>query len=557
MITGTLPNGDNSPVKTYNSFSTVSDKINFIYSLTNEDGAFSDEIIEIFQLLGKEYPVMKDPNEQLLFFLTAAKVYWKSFEYEAAIKNGNLAKNLAFELRDKNKEADALRILGLIYSELGSFEKGHEYFFQSLAIYEKTNNEKGVIFSLNNIANAFADSKNSEKAFTYYEKALAISEEIKDSISMSNILHNLGVLKWEIGQYPESEFYVNKAIDINELIDDKTRVGINYMAVANTYSSQGRLSEAFEFYQKAWDIFEKNDSKIHLFRMCINFSEYYEKIKDYSRSLEYAFKGFEIGEELKLETMKIPAMQRIYQAFLNKGDTIKANEYGIRYYMSRDSLESNQDLTRLSQLEMLHNIENREQLLEIEYQKRKFRNYLYFFGFVVSIILIGSIIYSRYRLKKKKDELEKRNLTNEISIKNKELTLNAMTFMQRKTVADDVINELTRVYDKLDNVQSKQGIYQIIQELKKSNNKDVWKEFEVRFKDVHVAFYSSIAKQYPNLTPNEMKLAAFIRLNLSTKDIAELTGKRTETIEMARYRLRKKLGISNTDVNLVNLLLQI
>ena len=64
-------------------------------------------------------------------------------------------------------------------------------------------------------------------------------------------------------------------------------------------------------------------------------------------------------------------------------------------------------------------------------------------------------------------------------------------------------------------------------------------------------------EKFPNLTPNEQRLCAFLKLNMSTKDISELTGQTINAIEMARYRLRKKLHISGKDENLITFLSQI
>ena len=61
-------------------------------------------------------------------------------------------------------------------------------------------------------------------------------------------------------------------------------------------------------------------------------------------------------------------------------------------------------------------------------------------------------------------------------------------------------------------------------------------------------------EKFPKLSPNEKKLCAFLRLNMSTKDIAALTRKSTSSIDVARTRLRKKLEISGTDTNLISFL---
>ncbi len=64
-------------------------------------------------------------------------------------------------------------------------------------------------------------------------------------------------------------------------------------------------------------------------------------------------------------------------------------------------------------------------------------------------------------------------------------------------------------------------------------------------------------ERFPNLSPSEQRLCAFLRLNMSSKEISELTGQSLNALETARYRLRKKLGISNSQVNLITFLSRI
>ena len=89
-----------------------------------------------------------------------------------------------------------------------------------------------------------------------------------------------------------------------------------------------------------------------------------------------------------------------------------------------------------------------------------------------------------------------------------------------------------------------------------SLSKDSWKEFEVRFQQVHTDFYKKLTNKYPYLTSNDLKLCAFLRLNMSTKEISAITFQSYNTLSTARYRLRKKLGLDD-HANLVSFLSQI
>lgn len=86
-------------------------------------------------------------------------------------------------------------------------------------------------------------------------------------------------------------------------------------------------------------------------------------------------------------------------------------------------------------------------------------------------------------------------------------------------------------------------------------NENFWNEFETRFTDVHVDFYKNLASKHPGLTSNERKLCAFLKLDLTTKEIASITFQNAKSIDMARYRLRKRLGLDG-DESLQNYLQQ-
>ena len=97
---------------------------------------------------------------------------------------------------------------------------------------------------------------------------------------------------------------------------------------------------------------------------------------------------------------------------------------------------------------------------------------------------------------------------------------------------------------------NKDLIQQIINEIRQNSSNKIWEEFEVRFKEVHTRFYHELYKGHPDLTPNEVKICAFLRLNMSTKEISAITHQSVKSINMARFRLRKKLEMDR-DENLI------
>ena len=81
-----------------------------------------------------------------------------------------------------------------------------------------------------------------------------------------------------------------------------------------------------------------------------------------------------------------------------------------------------------------------------------------------------------------------------------------------------------------------------------------WEEFEYRFQQIHSGFYERLRQLHPELTLNERRLCAFLRLDMTTKEISDITGQSIRAIKMARVRLRSKLGLTNTDQEIFDFL---
>ncbi len=75
----------------------------------------------------------------------------------------------------------------------------------------------------------------------------------------------------------------------------------------------------------------------------------------------------------------------------------------------------------------------------------------------------------------------------------------------------------------------------------------------MRFQEVHADFYQKLTSKFTDLSPNKLKICAFLRLNMSTKEISTITFQSPKSISMARFRLRKKMEIGSYN-NLVSYL---
>lgn len=163
------------------------------------------------------------------------------------------------------------------------------------------------------------------------------------------------------------------------------------------------------------------------------------------------------------------------------------------------------------------------------------------------------------REKQDKEIVKLRNekLESEIDHKNKELASSAMHLVQKGELLTRIKEELMRLKKMPANGDDGEELKKLLRILNEEDKMDQgWEQFAFHFDRVHSDFLVALKEHYPMLTANEIKLCAYLRMNLSTKEIAQLMNISVRGVEISRYRLRKKLQIS-TDTNLFQFLMNI
>ena len=195
---------------------------------------------------------------------------------------------------------------------------------------------------------------------------------------------------------------------------------------------------------------------------------------------------------------------------------------------------------------------------------------LYVVIFIVLWILIHNLYKRHYRkqqqqlIQKSHEQLALKELeasqkfmqlTNEklkldIESKNRELAVSTMSLIKKNEFLNSIKSELKEK----DNQQDIKKVIKIID--KNLNNTDDWKLFEEAFNNADKDFLKLIKEKHPVLTPNDLRLCAYLRLNLSSKEIAPLLNISPRSVEVKRYRLRKKMDLPH-ESSLTNYILEI
>jgi DNA-binding CsgD family transcriptional regulator len=150
--------------------------------------------------------------------------------------------------------------------------------------------------------------------------------------------------------------------------------------------------------------------------------------------------------------------------------------------------------------------------------------------------------------------LQNEKLVSEIQLKNTELASTTFNLVQKGDMLMKVKEEFVRMKRSSEPDKETDDYKKILRMLGDEKMKKNWEQFAVHFDRVHSNFLVSLKHNYPNLTASDLKLCAYLRLNLTSKEIAQIMNITIKGVELGRHRLRKKLGIQ-PDVNLVNFLL--
>jgi tetratricopeptide (TPR) repeat protein/DNA-binding CsgD family transcriptional regulator len=530
-------------------------------------------------------------------------VFLRGLSFTVYGANDNELDRLTSLLVNAEEDTMKVNILLKLSNESGwsDSKASEDYAKQALQLSQKINFEKGMAYANFRLANIFSQNefdlaeklvlqsldyalKNSDsmliadvykvlgilkdnisqynEALSYYNKSLDIYLNHQQDSSAAAIYNNIGILYFKMYGDSTSISYYLKAAEINKRTKNFLSLAINYQNIGYELLESGKLEEGYDYLQQSLQIADEHSFVRLLPWIYNNFSLYYFKKQNYSESIKYAEKSLAIARDESIIYVERNALSNLKDAYYKLADLEKAYFYLEQIGAITDTINKHNRLKELDLLEMRFKYEQEKKaqelenaLLEASYYKKELIYVIAILGSGLIIIIFVFLYFSqRNRIRRKNLEqkttiLEKEKLSKDLEYKNKELTTNVMYLLKKNEFISTISAKLKNVnLDAGDNY--KRTIERIIIELDKSISDNNWEDFEVRFQEVHVGFYNKLSKRYPALTPNELRLCAFLRLNMTSKEIADITFQSTDSLKTARYRLRKKLNLPRED-NLV------
>lgn len=173
-------------------------------------------------------------------------------------------------------------------------------------------------------------------------------------------------------------------------------------------------------------------------------------------------------------------------------------------------------------------------------------------GVICFVAAIAILALQLWRMQRKNSRLISIKAEQELRHKNEIIKVQQLQQYEEQNNMTKLSEELIETVNISDNREMRNALRHIIHRLnKKHGSNNNWAEVEKTLANNNDVFFENLLKEYPNLTKNERKLCTLIHMNLSTKEIANITHQSIGSINVARSRLRQKFGLTDSDISLI------
>ena len=580
IVTNFFFTKDDFSVKTHKSLNDSISK----YIETNPSKSL-DYGFEILKLVDPENPTRQLVSTYNLIgqLLTNKNLYAEALSYfSEALKSFKLVKSNSYggEGFGLNRSVDRIKSLSS----------------DQLFIHEKNINQPPwVLINISNLYYAIGEIENAKLKLEEAESNfLLYDDDKKKEIGLNTVYGNLGLFLTHEKDYEKVEKLYLKILNSRKKINDLDGEMYAYNQLINLFLNTGDLYNSNEYYNKAVILYNqiKSESGIlgnsYLQRnygyITLQYGQYYFLENQFNNALDYLYKTKTILAEFPDELPFIDSM--ISRCFLGLKDYKNAEISAIKNLSSK-SLSTNQKKENYTVLESVYNqrgdiknlikikdslikmnalintlnirgafskLETQIQLSnkqsELNESKIRYNTYLYIL-IIGTVILVFSLITIRVNYNYQKERnirlvIEQKVTQSKLEKKQLELVSKTNFIAQRNEYLDSLKQTIKKIKkDKQSTADLSQGIEKDIDKI--IGSEKVFKNFESQFTEVYPDFFKSLVRRYGKLSQNDLRLCAYIKMNQTTNQIAQITGVSIRTVETQRYRLGKKLKLAESE----------
>lgn len=537
-----------------------------------------------------------------------AEAYYYKGQMDSMDKYNHIALELSREAEDIVAIGDNLKSIGQSESDRGNDTEAMNYFSESLNFKERIKDTINIIDLHLRIGAVYDDLDLLDTAMIKYNIALSLSRTIDHKELIGQSLNNIAMLHKKLGQLDKSLETLEEAKFLFQSIDNTYGLLINANMLGVTYKSLGRYEEALIEYERLKELSSELNFKRGHMAYGINTGTIYNllgKFKNGADSYRLAIKiadEFDIPLSLSdaksglskslLGLGKIKEAEREFTEALKIAEDIEsldkqliAHKVGKEIYQKKKSLDKtvyhleaiqalNDSIFQLEKAKQIDELQTKYetskkdakiQILNKNAQLDRAKKSVLWIGIGLLSLLAGGIIYGQIQRRKRiqekaqreqQIEREKRQrVEQDLEFKKKELISKALQLASKNEFLQSLEKEVSTLKSSVDGKvsQTSQKITRMIHN--DSLDDQEWDQFQKEFSSIHQYFIDKITKEYGDFSNHEWRLISLLKMNLSSKEIANILRISPDGVKKARYRLRKKINLES-EIDIQDYLIQ-
>ena len=445
---------------------------------------------------------------------------------------------------------------------------------EARAILEKEGSKKDIANVFNGLGLLYYDLKEPVQAIGYYSKVIALSKEPDKKRQESVAYLNISNCYRNKQDFAMTKYYLNKALAGFRSLNDSVFIMMCNMNLGIVSIDQGDLDKGLYYYFKVKDFSKRMDKKVLLAHTLFNIANLYYNNHNEDLAVQYFKESLEVYRSISNKNGEKDVLLQLSLMEQKNNNWKQAYAYYNHYINIKDSILNAELIRNINDLQWKYDFQKKEDentviRKKFELKQRETTNLVFLFIFLfIVVLLFGALIWLANKNLKKSDKLkelqifhlqekmaadekinhlEKLRLKAEIEAKNKELTTSSLQLITKNEILGNVSGIAESFYRKK---SMNDDCYSRLKSVMKEHldQERDWEHFKRLFEEVHKDFFKNIKQNCPEITENELRLCAYLKINLQNKEIAKLLNVTPDSLKTLRYRIRKKFSLGKETI---------
>ncbi len=473
------------------------------------------------------------------------------------------------------ERASLLLFIGKLFYDRGAYDQAVRYFQQADELLREDGDkalQASVMFEL---ARVFYYNNQIDRAFDYLGQARERFEKLGNKVKLAEVFGELGHLHEKSSEYDLALDNQKRALQFYKEAEDSKGLAMIYENIGSIYEDLEKMDSAFHYFRKSYALNGSIGNRVNQVSNLNNLGDTYRKRGIIDSSLVLTRQALRMARELDLKYQESSALRDLGKSFNEAGAYDSAYYYLSEARIVYEELYSNETNQQLVLVQSLFDLNDKNAQIQTLEQRHRLERLtiIALVCFAVLIAILGFVFIrgQRIQLRKNKQlihqkeqlhqsELENVRLEEErlkAELRHKQLEeeyLNLELDAQQKALASRML-QLIEKNKLLEEVESglKDASRKMPEEFHKPLKKiskrisssfkhdDDWEDFRRSFEQIQPDFFPKLQKVNADLSANDLRICALMRINLSSEDIASVLGITIDSLRVSRYRLRKKL----------------